>query len=130
MGSVKTKDTAPELTVRKFLHSQGYRYTLHGKELPGHPDIVFTKKMRVVFVHGCYWHGHACKYGKLPKSRIDYWKAKIDRNIERDQENIALLKKLGWDVFVLWQCELKHPGAVYNRLITFLGSAATLKRGI
>jgi DNA mismatch endonuclease (patch repair protein) len=122
MSSVSSKDTGPELVVRKLLHGLGYRYRLHKRGIPGSPDVVFQKRKKVVFVNGCFWHGHECRYGKLPKSKSDYWEPKIAKNRERDERNIHQLKQLGWDALVIWQCQLKDIDTVRKRLIKFLGS--------
>ena len=126
MSRVGSKDTGPELVVRKFLHGLGYRYRLHKRGLPGSPDVVFQKRKKAIFVHGCFWHGHWCKYGKLPKSNTDYWGPKISMNRERDALNIRKLEALGWDVLVIWQCELKNSETVQKRLIKFLGSTKSI----
>jgi len=108
MSQIKAKDTKPELLVRKFLHKNGLRYKLHEKSLPGKPDIVLPKYKTVIFVHGCFWHGHEdCKYFKIPETRSLWWENKIKRNKEKDIENNMLLKKKGWDVITIWECELK-----------------------
>ncbi len=108
MRRVKGKDTNPEVSLRKKLFALGYRYRLNVKGLPGKPDIVFPKYNTVIFVHGCFWHGHHCKRGKrVPKTNVAYWTGKIARNKARDKENAAALKKLGWRVITLWECELK-----------------------
>lgn len=120
MQSVKLKDTGPEVAVRKLLHSLGYRFRLHRKDLPGTPDIVFPGRKKVVFVHGCYWHGHGCNKGKLPKSKLDYWMPKIARNRERDEEKAASLRQLGWQVLTVWQCEIKDVENLKIRLVSFL----------
>ena len=99
-------DTKPELFVRRALHGQGYRFRLHGRGLPGKPDIVFKKRKRAVFVHGCFWHRHGCKRTTHPKSRRDYWQDKFAKNVARDRRNTALLADDGWDVFVAWECEI------------------------
>lgn len=125
MSSVRSKDTGPELVVRKLLHGLSYRYRLHKRGLPGSPDIVFQKRKRVIFVHGCFWHGHRCRYGRLPKSKIEYWEPKIAKNQERDKMNIHRLEHLGWNVLVIWQCELKNIDSVRKRLIQFLGPTRT-----
>jgi len=108
MAAIKGQNTKPELTVRKTLHSLGFRYRLYDEKLAGKPDIVLKKYSVAVFVNGCFWHGHNCKKGKLPTSNIDFWKEKITKNKNRDRKNIVLLEKAGWKVFVLWQCELKE----------------------
>jgi len=108
MSQIKSKNTKPELLVRKFLFANGLRYRLHDKNLPGKPDIVLPKYKAVVFVHGCFWHGHKnCKYFVIPKTRTDWWLQKINGNIERDKMNTASLRKLGWKVLKIFGCELK-----------------------
>ncbi|SFH40657.1 very short patch repair endonuclease [Pontibacter chinhatensis] len=108
MSRVKGKDTKPEILVRKYLHSKGFRYRLHPKHLIGKPDIVLPKYKTVVFVHGCFWHGHeGCKYHVIPKSRIEFWTNKINSNKERDQRVQQQLEQLGWSVINIWECELK-----------------------
>lgn len=107
MASVGSKNTGPELVVRRALHKLGFRFRLHRKDLPGCPDLVFPKLKKIVFVHGCYWHGHRCDYGSLPKTRVSFWKAKIAGNRERDRRVRAQLKKLGWRTFIVWQCQLR-----------------------
>ena len=110
MSHIRSKDTSIELKVRKYLFSLGYRYRVNYKDLPGKPDIVFTKKKIVIFIHGCYWHGHNCnsRYSHVSKSNTDYWSTKIKRNQDRDKRNIELLEKDGWKVIVLWECEIKE----------------------
>ncbi|MEX0608148.1 MAG: DNA mismatch endonuclease Vsr [Balneolaceae bacterium] len=108
MSQIKGKDTKPEMLVRKFLHANGFRYRLHVKELPGKPDLVLPKYNSVIFVHGCFWHAHeGCKYFKIPESRTEFWKEKLFGNKERDEKHIQALKELGWNVIVVWECELK-----------------------
>ncbi|MBR0695145.1 very short patch repair endonuclease [Bradyrhizobium lablabi] len=121
MKSVSTRDTGPELLVRRLLHRLGYRYRLHRKDLPGRPDIVFPGRKRVIFIHGCFWHGHECSKGKLPKSRTEYWTAKIKANQDRDTKVIGLLEKDGWKTLTVWQCELKHLDEIERVLRGFLG---------
>lgn len=117
MQKIKSKNTQPELIVRKFLFSKGFRYRIHVKRLPGKPDIVLKKYNTVIFIHGCFWHGHLnCKYFKIPKSRTDFWKNKIEKNRKNDQRNIKKLKELGWNVFEIFECEIKE-----NKLDTVLG---------
>ena len=110
MSHIRSKDTSIELKVRKYLFSLGYRYRVNYKELPGKPDIVFTKKKIAIFIHGCYWHGHNCnsRYAHISKSNTNYWNTKIQRNQERDKRNIEQLEKDGWKVIVLWECEIKE----------------------
>ena len=106
MGRVKSQDTAPELYVRRALHAAGLRFRLHDKRLPGAPDLVLRKHRTVVFVHGCQWHWHGCKRSRMPSSNVDYWRRKINRNVERDAANAVALDALGWRVEVVWECEL------------------------
>jgi DNA mismatch endonuclease, patch repair protein len=121
MKSVGARDTGPELTVRRRLHRLGYRYRLHRRDLPGNPDIVFPGRRKVIFVHGCFWHGHDCAKGKLPKSRTEYWTAKIKGNRERDTRVVARLEDAGWRTLSVWQCELKNLDAIDRVLGEFLG---------
>ena len=107
MSQVKSKDTKPEMIVRKFLHSNGFRYRLHVKDLPGKPDLVLPKYNSVIFVHGCFWHAHkGCNYFKLPKTNIDFWKEKLFGNKERDEKHTKELTISGWNVIVVWGCDL------------------------
>ena len=107
MAAIRSKNTKPELIIRKALFAKGFRYKLHDKNLPGKPDLVFPKYNAVVFVHGCFWHGHKCHLFKWPSTRPEFWKTKINRNIEVDQKNFKQLKKEGWRIFVVWECALK-----------------------
>lgn len=120
MQSVKTQDTGPEMAIRRWLHARGYRYRLHRRDLPGSPDIVFPKRRAVIFVHGCFWHGHNCPKGRLPKSRPEYWKPKIEANQARDRRVRAELRALGWRARDVWQCELKQTLTLGRRLEKFL----------
>lgn len=119
MSQIRAKDTKPEMLVRKYLHSKGFRYRLHVKDLPGKPDLVLPKYNSVIFVHGCFWHAHeGCKYFIMPKTRINYWENKLIGNRERDEENIRKLKNDDWKVFVIWECQLKENiESVLNKLI-------------
>lgn len=109
MQQVKGKNTKPEKIVRKILWNAGYRYRLNVKSLPGTPDVVNKKLKKVIFVNGCFWHGHQnCLKAKLPKSRINYWQEKIAKNIERDKRNLLDLEKMGYDVLIIWECETKQ----------------------
>lgn len=121
MQKVKSKDTGPERTVRSTLHILGYRFRLHRKDLPGTPDIVFPGRRLALFVHGCFWHGHGCRLGKLPKSHLDYWVPKIEANRSRDQRKEAALIEAGWRVAVVWQCELADRELLAERLRELLG---------
>lgn len=108
MSQIKGKDTKPEIMVRKYIFSNGFRYRLHDKRLPGKPDIVFPKLKVVVFIHGCFWHGHSnCRYFVLPKTRTEWWSKKIERNKQLDVENLLKLKDAGWKVLTIFECELK-----------------------
>ncbi len=108
MASIRGKDTKPELLVRRFLFGRGFRYRLNHKRLPGHPDLVLRKYRTVVFVNGCFWHGHeGCRYYRLPNSNVGYWKNKILRNRERDVETQQVLAKMGWHCITVWECQLK-----------------------
>lgn len=108
MVAIKGKDTKPELLVRKFLFSRGFRYRLNHPRLPGHPDMVLRKYHTVIFVNGCFWHGHeGCKYFRLPKTNTDFWRKKIERNKERDKEELCRLSAMGWHRITIWECQLK-----------------------
>ncbi len=108
MSRIRSGNTKPEILVRKYLFSQGFRYRLHDKALPGKPDIVLKKYNTVIFVHGCFWHAHqGCRYFIIPKTRTEWWIEKLDRNVLRDKKEIGQLKKLGWKVIIVWECELK-----------------------
>lgn len=108
MSRIRGKDTTPELVVRRFLHSQGYRFRLHVRHLPGRPDIVLPKHKTVVFVHGCFWHGHAvCQRGRRPQTNSAFWNEKLDNNRRRDRKAARLLARLGWKRIVVWECRMK-----------------------
>ncbi|MDR2409944.1 MAG: very short patch repair endonuclease [Bacteroidales bacterium] len=117
MSQIHSKDTKPELIVRRWLWRHGYRYRLHGKDLPGKPDIVLPKYNAVIFVHGCFWHRHNCKYASTPATRRDFWEKKLNGNIKRDQENIKKLKKNNWRVLVIWECEIKTWNSLLEKKI-------------
>jgi len=125
MAAVRSKNTKPELLVRRKLHARGYRFRLHRRDLPGTPDIVFPSRKSVIFVNGCFWHGHACPSGSLPATRRAFWKAKIDRNKDRDAKNRGELEAGGWSVLVVWECDLRQPGAV-DRIASWLAVDRTL----
>ena len=117
MSRIQGRDTAPELRVRRILHAAGLRYRLHGKDLPGKPDLVFKRAKTVVFVHGCFWHMHRCKYGKpAPATNQDFWAQKRRSNVERDRRNRAQLRSDGWRVFEVWECETRDPQKLRERL--------------
>lgn len=108
MSRIKGKDTKPEMLVRKFLFSKGFRYRIHVKDLPGKPDIVLPKYKTVIFIHGCFWHGHeGCKYFVMPKTRTEWWAEKINKNISNDKKHYQLLTEQGWKILNVWECELK-----------------------
>lgn len=120
MSQIKATNTKPELLVRKFLHAQGYRYKLHDKKLPGKPDIVLPKHNTIIFIHGCFWHGHTnCKYYKVPKTRTDWWLNKTNTNKANDAKAIKALKKDGWKIITVWECDLK-PAKVEKTLSSLL----------
>lgn len=122
MRAVKGKDTKPEMTVRRLAHALGYRFRLHRKDLPGKPDLVFPGRRKVIFVHGCFWHGHDCARGsRQPKQNAEYWRAKIRRNVERDAASLQALEAKGWQALVIWECEMKDREALADRLKAFLG---------
>ncbi len=122
MRAVKEKDTGPEWTVRRLLHKAGYRYRLHRKDLPGKPDLVFPVRRKVIFVHGCFWHGHDCKRGsRQPKRNADYWSRKISGNRRRDAQHLAVLEGDGWLVLTLWECQIRDTATLLLRLRRFLG---------
>lgn len=121
MAKVKSKDTRPELIVRRTLHAMGYRFRLHRKDLAGRPDVVLTRLRTVVFVHGCYWHRHAgCSRATTPETRRDFWQAKFDRTVERDRDQVEHLRAAGWNVLVVWECEtrdrIKLNAMLYDKL--------------
>lgn len=121
MGRVKSRNTKPELLVRSMIHRMGFRFRLHRKDLPGNPDIVLPKHRKVVFIHGCFWHGHeGCPRSKRPTTNIEFWNKKLDQNIERDKRFQRLLKESGWDVLVVWQCETNKPDELLRKLERFL----------
>jgi DNA mismatch endonuclease (patch repair protein) len=125
MSRIRSKDTKPEMLVRKFLHKNGFRYRLHVKNLPGKPDIVLPKYKTVIFIHGCFWHGHeGCKYFVVPKTRTEWWLNKIQGNANNDTNAEANLKSAGWNIITIWECELKKTAldTTLTRLIASLKS--------
>ncbi|MCB1823450.1 MAG: DNA mismatch endonuclease Vsr [Candidatus Competibacteraceae bacterium] len=123
MSRIHGKDTRPEMTVRRLVHGLGYRYRLHRGDLPGKPDLVFFRRRKVIFVHGCFWHRHSdpnCKLARLPKSRLDFWRAKLERNRLRDIENHKKLTEDGWQVLILWECELRDVARLAEKIRSFL----------
>jgi len=124
MSLIRATDTKPELTVRHLIHGMGYRYRLHGRDLPGRPDIVFRKARKAIFVHGCFWHLHRCPNSRPPKSKLDYWGPKLQGNVERDKTVRKQLRLLGWSTLVVWECELKHIERLSHRIQRFLEEKA------
>lgn len=123
MRRIKSKDMKPELAVRRLVHSLGYRYRLHRKDLPGKPDLVFGPRKKVIFVHGCFWHGHereGCLDARRPKSNTNYWNPKLTRNKERDAERVAALEASGWQVLTIWECEVRNEKQLVTRVKNFL----------
>lgn len=121
MSRIRSKNTKPEIIVRKVIHSMGYRFRLHRKDLPGKPDIVLPRLKKVIFVHGCFWHKHNCKYGRVkPKTNAEYWNKKRTATKIRDAEHRRKLKKLGWDVFIVWECETKRMDKLAKKTRSFL----------
>ena len=120
MSLVRSRDTKPEMLVRRLVHRLGYRYRLHRRDLPGVPDLVFSSRQRVIFVNGCFWHGHSCRWGRIPKSHVEYWEQKIGRNRQRVQQNLRKLRRMKWKCLVLWECELEKIDAITSRIIRFL----------
>ena len=128
MAAVRSKDTKPEHFIRRELHARGYRFRLHRVDLPGKPDIVFPSRKCAIFVNGCFWHGHDCPAGSLPSTRHEFWKAKIGRNKNRDAENHTKLKAAGWNVLVVWECDLRQRKPV-ERVVTWLEAGRTRNIG-
>jgi DNA mismatch endonuclease (patch repair protein) len=110
MAGIRAKDTAPELQIRRNLHRLGFRFRLHDKRLPGKPDLVLPKHGTVIFVHGCFWHGHNCPVFKWPATRTEFWRSKIGRNRENDEHNIKALREMGWRICVVWECSVRKSG--------------------
>lgn len=121
MRAIRSKGMRPELAVRSLVHRMGYRFRLHGKNLPGKPDLVFASRRKVIFVHGCFWHcHHGCKAAHTPKSNVSYWELKLSRNRSRDARNVELLADSGWKSLVVWECETKDEARVRKRISAFL----------
>jgi len=122
MRRITSKNTKPEILVRQLVHGLGYRYRLHVKALPGRPDVVFRPRKKAIFVHGCFWHQHSeCREGRMPGSRQEYWIPKLTRNIERDQDHIQELTRLGWKTLVLWECQTSDLPKLTKKIKAFLG---------
>jgi DNA mismatch endonuclease Vsr len=130
MALIRSKDTKPEMLIRRVLHGLGYRYRLHRRDLPGAPDLVFPARRMVLFVHGCFWHGHeGCKIAHQPESRPAFWAEKFDRNKARDLRNEEALRRAGWKVLTVWECETKDLSLLEHRLTTFLGPPSCITEG-
>jgi DNA mismatch endonuclease (patch repair protein) len=123
MSQIRSKDTSPEIIVRSLVHQMGYRYALHRSDLPGHPDIVLVKYKKIIFVHGCFWHMHRCHFGRVkPATHAKFWQDKRRGNSERDKSNLKKLRKAGWKVLVVWECQTRDMKILSSRLKTFLKS--------
>lgn len=127
MKAIRGRDTGPEMCVRKVIFALGYRYRLHVRGLPGTPDLVFSSRRQVIFVHGCFWHQHeGCKRATIPQSNVDFWRDKLERNVCRDAENVRALNAAGWRTLVIWECETKDAASLKNALLRFLGALRKL----
>jgi DNA mismatch endonuclease (patch repair protein) len=123
MSQNKGKDTSPEISIRILIHSLGYRYRLHRRDLPGCPDMIFPGQKKVIFVNGCYWHRHNCKKGRsMPETRQNFWQLKFKRTVERDKRNLRKLRSVGWKILIVWECQTRDPKKLTPRLQTFLKS--------
>lgn len=123
MRRIKSKDTSPELMVRRTVHALGFRFRLHAKHLPGAPDLAFVGRRKAIFVHGCFWHSHrGCVDGHIPRSRTEYWSEKLNRNKMRDRANLRSLAQQGWQILVIWECETKDVDSLSQKLRNFLGT--------
>lgn len=122
MGRIRGKDTGPELRVRRFAHGMGYRFRLHRRDLPGSPDVVFPSRKAAIFIHGCFWHRHTCGRAYEPKTRPEFWSKKFAGNVARDRQAKRALRKAGWKVLVIWECETTSGERVTSKLLKFLGS--------
>jgi DNA mismatch endonuclease (patch repair protein) len=121
MSQIRDKNTKPEIIIRSMVHRMGFRFRLHDKSLPGKPDIVLPRHKKVIFVHGCFWHLHNCKYGRVkPATNADFWQAKRLSNKLRDKRNLAKLRKIGWKILIIWECQLKTPPKIQKNLQSFL----------
>jgi DNA mismatch endonuclease, patch repair protein len=129
MLQIRSRNTRPELTVRSIVHRMGYRYRLHCSDLAGKPDLVFPRRRKIIFIHGCFWHKHKCRYGKvIPKTNMEYWQTKRERNAARDKRNRKSLEKEGWEIFVVWECWIRNKDTLKQRLASFLMQDAEFKR--
>lgn len=121
MSRIRSCDTRPEMIVRSIVHGLGFRYRLHKKDLPGKPDLVLVRYRKIIDVHGCFFHMHNCPYGKVvPATNAEFWRIKRESNLKRDRRNVKLLKKSGWQVLIVWECQTRHPEALARTLSNFL----------
>lgn len=121
MSRIRSTNTRPEMLVRSLVHRLGYRFRLHRRDLPGKPDVIFPSRRKVVFVHGCFWHMHDCRFGLVkPKSNADYWQNKRLSTVERDKNHVAALRDSGWQVLIVWECEVRNPEKLRDKLLNFL----------
>ena len=122
MSQIRSRDTRPEMAVRSIVHRMGYRFRLHARDLPGKPDIVLPRHEKIIFVHGCYWHMHRCRYGRvIPATNTEFWQNKRMGNVARDRKNLRKLRRDGWSVLVVWECWLRDPDKLVDRLSAFFG---------
>ena len=128
MSRIRGVDTKPELFVRRKLHAMGYRFRTHVRELPGRPDLVFTRRRAVIFVHGCFWHRHGCTKTYDPKTRKTFWQGKFACNVGRDEQNQKLLAEAGWRILVVWECEVESDDSLLDRTVAFLGPSRVARR--
>lgn len=125
MSRIRNRDTKPEMKVRSLVHQMGYRYRLHRKDLPGKPDLVFPGRRKIIFVHGCFFHMHNCRYGQVtPKTNAEFWQTKRLSNVARDKRNVAALESDGWKVLIVWECQVKDSGHLSTVINDFLSGAA------
>lgn len=125
MALVRGKDTKPELRVRQLVHAMGYRYRLHARDLPGRPDLAFRPRRKIIFVHGCFWHRHddpACKLARLPRSRLDFWRPKLEGNQARDRRVMEEVERMGWTALTVWECQIKDTASLEAQIREFLGA--------
>ncbi|HLY23518.1 MAG TPA: DNA mismatch endonuclease Vsr [bacterium] len=131
MRAIKSKNMVPEMEVRSLVHRMGYRYRLHAKELPGKPDLVFPRLRKIIFVHGCFWHKHkasTCRIARIPKSNVAYWLPKLERNRLRDNKACSVLRRHGWEVLIVWECQINRHQGLANRVERFLKSSTRRAR--
>lgn len=121
MRAIRSKNMKPELAVRSLVHKLGYHFRLHRKDLPGKPDLAFSSRRKVIFVHGCFWHSHDCKTAHIPKSNQSYWLPKLERNQARDEKNAQALASMGWQALTIWECEIRDAARIEKRVKAFLG---------